>query len=116
MAETKQVQPHATDENGVEDMDCKSCLNSSTQQGQTTAGENRYNHTLVHPAVQTEPSSRKRGREEEGLSAAVVDGGATRVEKRGCEEGMSWWTCLMLGMDQENTQPQVVKKVYDNYR
>lgn len=32
------------------------------------------------------------------------------VEKRGCEEGMSWWTCLMLGMDQQNTRPQIVRK------
>jgi hypothetical protein len=47
--------------------------------------------------------SRKRGRE------GVGEG---EVEKRGCEEGMSWWTCLMLGMNQENTKPQVVRKVH----
>ena len=39
-------------------------------------------------------------------------GGEREVEKRGCEEGMSWWTCLMLGMDQENTKPRVVRKVH----
>lgn len=48
-------------------------------------------------------SGKKRARESEEEK---------EVEKRGCEEGMSWWTCLMLGMDQENTKPQVVKKLY----
>lgn len=71
--------------------------------------------TQVDPACpQTVPAaehlqlvvSRKRGREGEGTKE--------EVEKRGCEEGMSWWTCLMLGMDQENTRPQVVRKLHTN--
>ena len=54
------------------------------------------------------PSSRGgvRKRVREGDSEEEV------VEKRGCEEGMSWWMCLMLGMDQANTKPQVVKKIH----
>lgn len=51
--------------------------------------------------------SRKRGREIEEEEES-----SREVEKRGCEEGMSWWTCLMLGISQERTQPQVVKKIY----
>ena len=37
---------------------------------------------------------RKRRREE----------GSSQCEKRSCEEGLSWWTCLLLGMPQENTK------------
>ena len=52
-------------------------------------------------------STRKRGREEEEIRRTEV------VEKRGCEEGgMSWWTCLMLGVSQENSKQQIVRKVY----
>lgn len=50
---------------------------------------------------------RKRSRE--------VCGGEERVvEKRGCEEGMSWWTCMMLDMNHEEyTRAQVaVRKVH----
>ena len=39
----------------------------------------------------------------------------SEVEKRGCEEGMSWWTCLMLGISQDNSRQQVVKKVYNQH-
>ena len=54
--------------------------------------------------IEKRQGGRKRSREE---------GEFTRVvEKRGCAEGMSWWTCLMLGVSQEKTQPRVVKKVY----
>ena len=42
-----------------------------------------------------------------------VEDEQTKVEKRGCEEGMSWWTCLMLGISQENSRSQVVKKSYN---
>ena len=31
-------------------------------------------------------------------------------EKRGCAEGMSWWTCLLLGVDQSMTKQQVITK------
>lgn len=58
-----------------------------------------------HAAGESGTSSRKRGREGE-------ENGHTEVEKRGCEEGMSWWTCLMLGVSQDNSRQQVVKKVY----
>ena len=54
------------------------------------------------------PVSRKRtrpGEEEE----------EREVEKRGCEEGMSWWTCLMLGISQDNSRQQVVKKVHNQH-
>ena len=50
--------------------------------------------------------SRKRCRPEEDEQ--------TEVEKRGCEEGMSWWTCLMLGISQENSRSQAVKKFYSH--
>ena len=64
----------------------------------------------VNPNAAVDPStislvSRKRCRSEEDEQR--------EVEKRGCEEGMSWWTCLMLGVSQENSKPQVVKKVYN---
>lgn len=54
------------------------------------------------------PVSRKRtrpGEEEE----------EREVEKRGCEEGMSWWTCLMLGISPDNSRQQVVKKVHNQH-
>ena len=52
--------------------------------------------------------SRKRVREAEEEA-----GRREVVEKRGCEEGgMSWWTCLMLGVSQDNSKQQVVRKVY----
>lgn len=54
--------------------------------------------------------TRKRVREGEGKGEVEEV-----VEKRGCEEGMSWWTCLMLGMDQENARPRVVRKVHPNH-
>lgn len=38
------------------------------------------------------------------------------VEKRGCEEGWSWWTCLMLGVGQENTHQRAVKKMQSGNR
>ena len=60
---------------------------------------------------ETGAGGRKRGRENENEE---VERGDT-VEKRGCEEGMSWWTCLMLGMDQENTKPQVVRKIHTQH-
>ena len=54
------------------------------------------------------PTRRKRERQaEEGENEAV--------EKKAAEEGLSWWTCLMLGVGQERTKPQVVKKVHHNY-
>ena len=46
----------------------------------------------------------------------AVEDEQTEVEKRGCEEGMSWWTCLMLGISQENSRSQVVKKIYNQQR
>lgn len=42
-----------------------------------------------------------------------VEDKQTEVEKRGCEEGMSWWTCLLLGISQDNSRSQVVKKIYN---
>ena len=52
-------------------------------------------------------ANRKRAREEEPGAA---------VEKRGCEEGMSWWTCLLLGVDPgERSKQQVVRKLHENY-
>lgn len=53
----------------------------------------------------SQANSRKRSR--------TVEGERTEVEKRGCGEGMSWWTCLMLGISQENSRQQVVKRVND---
>lgn len=60
-------------------------------------------------------TTRKRVREveEEEEGGGGGAGASDRVvEKRGCEEGMSWWTCLMLGMDQEKARPQVVRKFH----
>ena len=56
--------------------------------------------------------SRKRTRagEEEG------EGEGREVEKRGCEEGMSWWTCLMLGISQDNSRQQVVTKLHNQHK
>ena len=54
-------------------------------------------------------SERPRGRKRARVG---VDEEPVEVEKRGCEEGMSWYMCLMLGVDQSNTKPQVVKKLY----
>ena len=45
---------------------------------------------------------RKRSRDQEGTTATS--------DKRTVEEGMSWWTCLMLGLPYEYTKPHVVKK------
>ena len=45
---------------------------------------------------------RKRARDQEGTTA--------NSDKRTVEEGMSWWTCLMLGLPYEYTKPHVVKK------
>lgn len=45
---------------------------------------------------------RKRARGQEGT--------ITTTDKRAVEEGMSWWTCLMLGLPYEYTKPHVVKK------
>lgn len=50
--------------------------------------------------------SRKRNRSEEGERE-------DEIEKRGCEEGMSWWTCLMLGISQDNSRQQVVRKLHN---
>lgn len=45
---------------------------------------------------------RTRDVEETGLPATVVD------RKKGCDEPMSWWTCLMLGISAN--QSRVVKR------
>lgn len=45
---------------------------------------------------------RKRARDQEGTAATS--------DKRTVEEGMSWWTCLMLGLPYEHTKPHIVKK------
>lgn len=45
---------------------------------------------------------RKRARDQQGTT--------TTSDKRTVEDGMSWWTCLMLGLPQEYTKPHVVKK------
>lgn len=45
---------------------------------------------------------RKRARDQEGTVASS--------DKRAVEEGMSWWTCLMLGLPYEYTKPHVIKK------
>lgn len=45
---------------------------------------------------------RKRARDQEGTVATS--------DKRTVEEGMSWWTCLMLGLPYEYTKPHVIKK------
>ena len=45
---------------------------------------------------------RKRARDEEGTTSTS--------DKRTVEEGMSWWTCLMLGLPYEYTKPHTVKK------
>ena len=69
----------------------------------TTSGPQVHTNGCGEPAPVF--ASRKRGRFDEEEE--------TEVEKRGCEEGMSWWTCLMLGMNQEHSRPQVVKKIYN---
>ncbi len=54
---------------------------------------------------------RKRQREDDGAGGPPVGNAtAAQSEKRGCAEGLSWWTCLMLGVDQNMTQQQVVAK------
>jgi len=45
---------------------------------------------------------RKRARDQEGTT--------TTSDKRTVEDGMSWWTCLMLGLPHEYTKPHTVKK------
>lgn len=45
---------------------------------------------------------RKRVRDQEGADATS--------DKRTVEEGMSWWTCLMLGLPYEYTKPHITKK------
>ena len=115
------------EEDGVEDMDTGKCAYSNrevvvsctsgesailispsmSQQGQGVSLENRSQE----PG--SSAGSRKRGRESEGfLLEEGARGGEREVEKRGCEEGMSWLTCLMLGMDQENTKPRIVRKLH----
>lgn len=62
------------------------------QQNSVAAAANKS--TGCSQQTSTAGAGRKRAREEEE--------GGTAVEKRGCEEGMSWWTCLMLGVSQES--------------
>ena len=33
-------------------------------------------------------------------------------EKRGSEEGMSWWTCLLLGIPHDRSSPQHFPRTY----
>lgn len=40
----------------------------------------------------------------------------TLIEKRGCDEGLSWWTCLLLDVSQENTNPRPVRKFYNHHQ
>ena len=58
--------------------------------------------------------SRKRTRTEE--EEGEGEGEGREVEKRGCEEGMSWWTCLMLGVSQDNSRQQVIKKHHNQHK
>jgi len=67
-----------------------------------------------NPAVVSQvgiAGGRKRSRQME-LEAPQQRSGAPRSsdEKRGCAEGMSWWTCLLLGVDQSMTRQQVISK------
>ena len=80
------------------------------QQAVDNTGRSYHGHSQSQEVNPGSSGSRKRGRESE--EEVVVGGGEKVVEKRGCEEGMSWWTCLMLGMDQENTKPRVVRKLH----
>lgn len=58
---------------------------------------------MSRPESQEETKlQRKRTRDQEGTVATT--------DKRSVEEGMSWWTCLMLGLPYEYTKPHVVKK------
>ena len=52
-------------------------------------------------ATENSSAKRKRAREEDTVQTIVTD-------KKGCDEPMSWWTCLMLGIT--DRQSRVVKK------
>ena len=105
-------------QNGTEDMDCG---DSSAVSGTTEAQNNVPTSCQACAScssdscsVHNRGSGRKRPREEfEDQEQGQRQGRV--VEKRGCEEGMSWWTCLMLGISQERARPQVVRKVHENY-
>ena len=95
--------------NGVEEMECDP--HEALKIVSTESSTQAPNFQLAEGSSQcgcVESRGRKRGREAEEEESSRV------VEKRGCEEGMSWWTCLMLGVSQERTRPQAVKKIYKN--
>lgn len=118
------------DENVVEAMDTDCCIGTKKQVEGCCASENQGDlPPFIFPVHHQQPAERsycysspeehptgvrrKRGRESEEVVAEGGGGGGERVvEKRGCEEGMSWWTCLMLGMDQKNTKLRVVRKIH----
>ena len=90
-----------------EEMDCRSGTMSAGGQTEAQELQSRQNGrdgpSGTTSSCFVSGANRKRAREEEP--------GA--VEKRGCEEGMSWWTCLLLGVDPvERTKQQVVRKHY----
>ena len=89
---------------GVEEMECDLPHETIT----VASRDSKIQAEVIEGSSQSGcAKSRKRGREIEEEEES-----SREVEKRGCEEGMSWWTCLMLGISQERTQPQVVKKIY----
>lgn len=65
--------------------------------------------SATHGGGEWVPPRRKRERE-------VEEGESDAVEKRAAEEGLSWWTCLLLGVGQERSKPQVVRKLHHNYK
>lgn len=109
------------EEDVIEDMDTGDSADCNGRE--TISGESAI---FISPSVKQRTSfentsqesssagSRKRARESEVFAGEGEGGrgGEREVEKRGCEEGMSWWTCLMLGMDQENTKPRIVRKLH----
>ena len=99
----------------LEEMDCGSGAMSAGGQREAQELQSRQNGdgpklctcTAAGSCHTVSGANRKRAREEEPGAA---------VEKRGCEEGMSWWTCLLLGVDPgERSQQQVVRKLHENY-
>jgi len=53
--------------------------------------------------VEDRKLQRKRSRNQDQQATATSD-------KRVVEEGMSWWTCLMLDLPYNHTKPHPVKK------
>ena len=75
-----------------------------TQSNQTWSGDYKK------PSGSGEKRKRPRESGDSESERAAGSASTAATEKRGCAEGMSWWTCLLLGVDQSMTKQQVVTK------